>query len=274
MTKGQRENILLPLPMQEDINTGEVKTISLVWHGREVAGGRAVNDQEMEGYEMSEKLPLPPTKQYCPLLTFSWVISRASSLPVTFLTDMVSTRASWEETSRQSVCKLPRLGGFRNDELVRVGEEDIKKVEDIVTTDFIKASIDNDKESIVLLEIESIGIVSENTAKLTLKQDNEADATLVCGVDQPFFIFGAGWASLFPLMTKNKYGISCRILSMGDTIMVARNKLRRQEMKTYPAFIHAKDNKVTGAKSDDHETYKEGDNEQPTDLSIKRHFML
>ena len=132
-------------------------------------GERAVNDQEMEEDEMSEKLPLPPTKQYCPLLTFSWVISRASSLPVTFLTDMVSTRASWEETSRQSVCKLPRLGGFRNDELVRVGEEDIKKVEDIVTTDFIKASIDNDKESIVLLEIKSIVIVSDGTAKLTLQ---------------------------------------------------------------------------------------------------------
>ena len=270
MTKGQREKILLPLPMQEDINTGES---GVAWQ-RGGRGEREVNDQEMEEDGLSEKLLLPPTKQYCPLLTFSWVISRASSLPVTFLTDMVSTRASWEETSRQSVCKLPRLGGFRNDELVRVGVEVIKKAEDIVTTDFIKASIDNDKESIVLLEIKSIDIVSDGTAKLTLKQENEADATLVCGVDQPFFIFSAGWASLFPLMTKNMYGISCRILSMGDTMVVARNKLRRQEMKTYPAFIHAKDNKVTVVQSDDHETYREGDNEQPTDLSIKRHFML
>ena len=237
-------------------------------------GERAVNDEEMEEDELSEKLPLPLIKQYCPLLTFSCVISRASSLPVTFLTDMVTTRAILEEASMQSVCKLPRLGGFRNDELVRVWEEDIKKVEDIVTTDFIKGSIDNNKESIVLLEIKSIAIVSDNTAKLTLQKDNEADATLVCGVDQPFFIFGAGWASLFPLMTKNKYGISCSILSMGDTIMVTRNKLRRQELKANPAFIHAKDNKVIETQSNDHETYREGDNEQPTDLSIKRHFML
>jgi hypothetical protein len=245
-----------------------------VWHGRGDRGEREVNDQEMEEDGLSEKLPLPPMKQYSPLLTFSWVISGASSLPVTFLTDMVTTRASGEEAGRHSVCKSPRLGGFRNDELVRVGEEDIKKVEDIVTTDFIKASIDNNKESTVLMKIKGIVIVSDDTAKLILKQDNEEDATLVCGVDQPFFIFGVGWASLFPLMTKHKYGISCRIISMGDTIMVARNKPRRQEMKTNPAFIHANEYKVTEVQSNDHETYKEGDNEQPTDLSIKRHVMI
>jgi hypothetical protein len=223
-------------------------------------GERKVNDKEMEEDIRSKKLPFPPIKQYCPLLTF--------------LTDMVTTRASGEEARRQRLCKSPRLGGFRNDELVRVGDEDIKKVEDIVTTDFIKASIDNDKERIVLSEIKSIAIVSDGTAKLTLKQDNEADATLVCAVDQPFFIFSAGWASLFPLLTKNNYGISCRILSMGDTIMVARTNVRRQEIKSNPAFIHGNDHKVIEAPSDDHETHKEGDNEQPTDLSMKRHFML
>jgi hypothetical protein len=258
-----------------NINTGEVTNHQshVAWE-RGDRGERGVNDQDMEEDELSEKLPFPPTKQYCPLLTSSWVISIASSLPVTFLTGKVSTRTSGEEASRQSICKTPRLGGFRNDELVRVGEEDIKKVEDVVNTDFIKASIDNDKESIVLIEIKSIVIVSDGTAKLTLKQDNEADATLVCGVDQPFFIFSAGWASLFPLMTKNKHGISCRILSMGDTIMVAQNKLRRQEMKSNAAFIHGKNNNVTEAQSDDQETYTEGHNEQPTDLSMKRHFMF
>ena len=121
-------------------------------------GERGVNDQDMEEDELSEKLPFLPTKQYCPLLTFSCVISRSSSLPVTFLTDMVTTRASGEDASRQSICKSPRLGGFRNDELVRVGEEDIKKVEDIVTTDFIKAYIDHDKESIVLMEIKALDL--------------------------------------------------------------------------------------------------------------------
>ena len=170
----------------------------------------------------------------------------------------------------QNILRLPRIGRFREEDLVRVREEEAKKVEDITTSDFITASIDSDEHSMALGEIKDIAIVNDDTARVTVKQANTEDALLTCQVDQPFFIFCAGWASLFPLLTSNKYGISCKVLSRGDIIMVARDKLmreRRQDLNT------TKKKTETQMRKGSNEFFKDDDEEQPSDLRVKRHTL-
>ena len=232
------------------------------------------------GEEESRTTPtFPPTRQSSSLVTFSLVTSQASSSPVTSPTWRVSSRTSWRETVSQpalsqNIFRLPRIGRFRKDDLVRVREEEAKKVEDITTSDFITASIDSDSHSMALGEIWDIAIVNDNTARVTVKQANTEDALLTCQVDQPFFIFCAGWASLFPLLTRNKYGLSCKVLSRGDIIMVARDKQkgdRRQDLNTPMVSSWAtKDKTETQIRKDSNELSEEDDEEQPTDLSVKR----
>lgn len=234
----------------------------------------------MEEEESRTTPPFPPTMQCSSLVTFSLVTSRASSSPVTSLTWRVSSRTSWRETVSQpalsqNIFRLPRIGRFRKDDLVRLREEEAKKVEDITTSDFITASIDSDEHSMALGEIKDIAIVNDNTARVTVKQANTEDALLTCQVDQPFFIFCAGWASLFPLLTSNKYGLSCKVLSRGDIIMVARDKLMRRKRRqnlntTIVAPFITKDKTETQIRRDSNELSEEDDEEQPTDLSVKR----
>ena len=175
------------------------------------------------------------------------------------------------------VTSWPGMDSFKNDALVRVAAAEVKKVEDIVTADFIKASIDSDDKSIVLTELKNIEVVSEtNTANLTLILE-DTNVTLVCQDDQPFFTFCAGWSSLFPPLTMAKYGLSCKVLSMGDNIMVLRNKhgrKRRHEIRTSIRRDFKKTGKtVTQVRKDCNET-SEDDDEQPIDLSIKRQIKL
>ena len=237
----------------------------------------------MEEEESRTTPPFPPTNQNCSLVSFSFVTSTASSSPVTAPSWRVSSRTSWRETASQpalsqNIFRLPRIGRFRKEDLVRVREEEAKKVEDITTSDFITASIDSDEHSMALGEIKDIAIVNDNTARVTVKQTNAEDALLTCQVDQPFFIFCAGWASLFPLLTSNKYGLSCKVLSRGDIIMVARDKQMResrQDLDTSRVSPWAtKEKTETHIRKDSNELSEDDDEEQPTDLSVKRQTFL
>ena len=134
---------------------------------------------------------------------------------------------------------------------VEFGGEKVKKVEDLSTDDFIKASKSTDDAFADLAKLVNI-VITRNSAKLvfTIGQD-DTKVTLVCDDDQPFFVFCAGWSSLSPLLTKAKYNLSSNVLSVGDICMVLR--IRRG--------VH----NVDDARADN-----DNDNDQPTDLTIKK----
>ena len=218
----------------------------------------------MEEEETQITPHLPPTKQECSLMTWSLIINSPSTLPSTLLTSKVRTRTSWEEekTRNKHFLQLPKSDMFLNDDLVTVGSEEVKKVEDVDTADFIKASFENAGYCVALGEVIDIEIMIDNPgAKIIVKQDKQEDGVLVCPVDKPFFVFCRGWASLFPLLTRHNYGLACKMLSKGDIIMVAITKKKS-------ISIAMKDKTKRQGNKRKQENYKD---EQPIDLSFKRH---
>ena len=222
----------------------------------------------MEEEKIQIMSTLPPTKQECPLMTWSLIINSSCTLPsTTLLTSKVTTRTSWEEknTRNMQLLHLPRLDMFLNDDLVMVGSGEVKKMEDVNTADFIKASFENNVYCVALGEVIDIEIlIANHDAKIIVKQAKQEDGLLVCPVDKPFFVFCKGWASLFPLLTKQNYGLACKMLSKGDTIMVA---ITKKKCISFPM----KDKIKRQGKKRKHENYKD---EQPIDLSLKRHNIL
>lgn len=172
----------------------------------------------MDEEESMTTLTTSTTKQDNSSVRLSLVINKDSSFPVTFLAHKDTAKTSWEQTACLfSWSWIPAK--------VRVLDETVKDIEDIETFDFIKASRKCKDKFIILKEIQNIEMIDANTVKLTLECGVEEEASLICRIEQPFFIFCAGWASLVPFMTKDKYGISCKILSEGDIIIGARTKL-------------------------------------------------
>ena len=142
------------------------------------------------------------------------------------------------------------------------GGESWKVVHDLSTEDFIKAS-NNSRDYFADLATLVQVIVEKETksAKLifTIGHD-DTNVTFVCDDDYPFFVFCSGWSSLSPLLTKVKYSLSCKVLSVGDICLVTRERkdiIRRNEDICSKMIVDV----------DDDTDY---DNDQPKDLSIKK----
>ena len=89
---------------------------------------------------------------------------------------------------------------------------------------------------------------------------DDTNVSFVCDDDHPFFVFCSGWSSLSPLLTKVKYSLSCKVLSVGDICLVTRERkdiIRRNEDICSKMIVDV----------DDDTDY---DNDQPKDLSIKK----
>ena len=105
----------------------------------------------------------------------------------------------------------------------------LKKVQDLSTEDFIKASNNSPDTYADLAKLVQIIVESEtNSAKLIFTiQHVEANVTLVCDDDHPFYVFCSGWSSLSPLLTKVKYSLSCKTLTVGDFCLVLRRRCEK-----------------------------------------------
>ena len=120
-----------------------------------------------------------------------------------------------------------------------------------------------------------IEIVNTDTAKITLKQSDDDEILLVCPVDKAFFVLCSGWASIFPHLTKSMYGLSCKGLSVGDIIMVAKTKQSGGARRHSSISVHKRQIQEIEDQSIQEKKEKEdSDDEQPKDLSIKRPVLL
>ena len=155
------------------------------------------------------------------------------------------------------------LNGFVKDPGAKQG---CKSIQNLATDDFIKASNYSDEFYTDLAKL--VDIVSDKERKCTKlifqMEDNE-NATLVCDDDHPFFVFCSGWSSLSPLLTKVKYNVSCRLLSVGDICLVLRERKKRKREDDEETCGEIRENSVA---RDDLES-TEGENIQPIDLSKK-----
>ena len=150
--------------------------------------------------------------------------------------------------------------------VVGVGEQGWKKVQDLATDDFIKASNSSDAcyaDLATLVQI--INEKEENSAKLIFKiGHDDINVTFVCDDGHPFFVFCSGWASLSPLLTKVKYSLSCKVLTVGDICLVLRDRRKRKRPNT-----NKKDNSLCREIIVDLVDDEENEN-QPIDLSKNR----
>ena len=237
------------------------------------------NEQMEENESRIITHPDPPSKQYCSLVTFSSVMSSSAPPTVPLLTSRIKIKTCWKEARTdyqpgQNIYQVPRLTRFRQDHLVKVIAGDNKNVEEITTSDFIRASVDSPGYSIAIGEIKEIELMNAATAKLKVKQANEEEVLMICSVDNPFFVFCSGWASLFPDLTKIMFGLTCKMLSPGDNIMVAKNKQLTQTSRGSNFPVESTKTYIRRPIYRIEEKYKdpdEDDDEQPKDLSSTRH---
>ena len=156
------------------------------------------------------------------------------------------------------------LAGFVKDPGAQNG---CKSIQSLATDDFIKASNYSDEFYTDLAKL--VKILSEKERKCTkliFQMDGIENVTLVCDDDHPFFVFCSGWSSLSPLLTKVKYNVSCRLLSVGDICLVLRNRKKRKRADDEDTCGEIREDLV--ARDDVDSTGV--DNNQPIDLSKKQ----
>ena len=142
-----------------------------------------------------------------------------------------------------------------------------KSIQSLATEDFIKASNCSDEFYIDLPKL--VKIVNEKERKCTkliFQMDGIENVTLVCDDEHPFFVFCSGWSSLSPLLTKVKYNVSCRLLSVGDICLVLRNRKKRKRADDEDTCGEIREDLVARDNVDSTEV----DNNQPIDLSKKQ----
>ena len=139
------------------------------------------------------------------------------------------------------------------------GEEALRMVQNLSTEDFIKASNTDDNLCVDLARL--VKIVNEKESNLATlvfaigKEDT--DVTLVCDDGQPFFVFCSGWSSLSPSFTKDRYSLSCKVLSVGDICLVLRARKGKERSEAVNRDLDTASEMVVD------------DDELPIDLTVK-----
>ena len=124
--------------------------------------------------------------------------------------------------------KAPELTSFLPGLVRGPGIHPCKKIQDLTTEDFIKASKSSDDLCIDLATLVTILAEKEGDLSKLVFRIDDTNVTLVCNDDHPFFVFCSGWSSLSPLLTKVKYSLSCKLLSMGDICLMVRERKKRK----------------------------------------------
>ena len=232
---------------------------------------------------------LTPYRQCFSVLSFSLSTTIPSRTGVNLQTMNINPKCS-QHTSDMNVriSHPPDLRSFEKG-LVRVvedGGETVKEVDNLSTADFIKASNNTDDASVDLAKLVNIALKTHtHTATLlfTVEHD-DSNITLVCDDDQPFFVFCSGWSSLCPLLTKAKYNLSCKVLSVGDICMMLRIRKYKDTINTSPecslssimsgVVTITSSDAVINVDDDEGDIIIDDVNNQPTDLSMKNRSHL
>ena len=118
---------------------------------------------------------------------------------------------------------LPATGScpphFKKGSLIQLANGEMKKVEDLDTTDFVSSAdlchdVSIEHSTVVRLEhIQPTGmfLLSFSVGK------RRAEVTISASPEHPFFVYGHGWSSCSPSLTLARYSLSTHQLAVGDT---------------------------------------------------------
>ncbi|KAL5021316.1 hypothetical protein ScPMuIL_000471 [Solemya velum] len=121
---------------------------------------------------------------------------------------------------------LHYLPHFRKGSIIMLANNELKRVENLVTDDFVR-SADTSHD----LKIDSstvVGITEKaalGTALLSfVVGEHKVQVTVEATLEHPFFVFGQGWSSCDPQRTHHRYDLQCQKLSVGDVCISLTHK--------------------------------------------------
>jgi len=135
---------------------------------------------------------------------------------------------------------------FHKGSVIQLAEGHTKRVEDLVTEDFISSARSNpdvtiDDSTVVKIDPGDM----QGWAALTFRVGKESlQVTITAPEEHPFFVFGAGWSSISPSLSMTRYGLSCAKLSLGD-VCISLAKTKNPGMQD----VRTKDSKETSFKN-------------------------
>ncbi|XP_003741399.1 ataxin-1 [Galendromus occidentalis] len=149
------------------------------------------------------------------------------------------------ESSSQST---PGLAHFKKGSVIRLGDGNLRTVEQVTTDDLIKSAeatpgVRLDSSKILRMEAASQAHAVLITFAVT---SSKQEVSVETPVDRPFFVFNRGWSSCDPSKTLQKLGLQCHKLQPGDvcvTLSNARSTHAEEDsvndLRRYPSAVRS-----------------------------------
>lgn len=115
---------------------------------------------------------------------------------------------------------------FMRGSIIQLANNELKRVEDLVTDDFVQsAEISSDLK----IDSSTVCTIEENPSQGTavlgfVVGEHKVMVKVVATLEHPFFVFGQGWSSCQPSLTLQRYGLPCERLIVGDVCVSLTHK--------------------------------------------------
>ncbi len=139
---------------------------------------------------------------------------------------------------------------FTQGSLIQLADGSLKKVEHLVTEDFLRSA-----DSSPDVRIESSAVVrlersnkDSKTVLITFSVGGQAggrfvQVTVEAAIEHPFYVFDRGWASFNPELTLSKYSLNCSPLKVGDVCISLTHKVDSSQLDpANPTMLVANNN--------------------------------
>ena len=115
---------------------------------------------------------------------------------------------------------------FRKGSTIKLGNGELKKVEELSTEDFIKSASTSGKLKVEQSEVLFISDKSKNgLVRISfLVGQSKVKVSLDCALEHPFFVVQKGWSSCSPSICSKRYGLNSHRLTKGDIVITLANK--------------------------------------------------
>jgi len=135
----------------------------------------------------------------------------------------ITNQATVQHPSSSPSSILPSTGScpphFKKGSMIQLANGEMKKVEDLDTTDFLESAnichdVSIEQSTVLRLELvqpTGLFMITFNVGK------RGEEVTISASQEHPFFVYGQGWSSCSPSLSMARYSLSCHQLAVGDT---------------------------------------------------------
>lgn len=148
--------------------------------------------------------------------------------PVTTLRPSSIPKSTCASSSSGAGFRPGHPAHFNHGTLIQLADGSMKRVEDLVTEDFLQSAESSQDVRIdqsTVVKLEKTTSDSESILITFSVGRSRVQVTVEAAMEHPFYVFERGWSSYSPELTLARYELQCQQLKVGDTCISLTHKV-------------------------------------------------